>query len=304
MKRKTISKMLAISILAFTASASQAQLVPVDEWTFMIDMAWDTSATVFEKTNGKTVGKTINGVVDGDTYANEISWGYDFTKNGGNSKNIYTNVANTDPTKARSALVITVPQATGTITTAFLGEEAVAQDANMFRHYNSEISGTFSTLKSTAMTVSVQLTASSGEVVNIPSQTFEIKFYETPNVSVCAWGSDYPSCSGDIFAVISAESMSFTSGFTVNGVNYTLSYFKEGGQFGALPEKACTAMGFAKGECYGFTTSEKNYTDVLFNLSVTSDFDNLRVPEPETYAMMLAGLGLVGIVARRRRNTV
>ncbi|MDD5364147.1 MAG: PEPxxWA-CTERM sorting domain-containing protein, partial [Gallionellaceae bacterium] len=26
------------------------------------------------------------------------------------------------------------------------------------------------------------------------------------------------------------------------------------------------------------------------------------VPEPETYAMMLAGLGLMGTVARRRKN--
>jgi probable HAF family extracellular repeat protein len=34
-----------------------------------------------------------------------------------------------------------------------------------------------------------------------------------------------------------------------------------------------------------------------FLLSVTA------VPEPETYAMMLAGLGLMGFVARRRKNT-
>ncbi|MDR3322817.1 MAG: FxDxF family PEP-CTERM protein [Zoogloeaceae bacterium] len=26
------------------------------------------------------------------------------------------------------------------------------------------------------------------------------------------------------------------------------------------------------------------------------------VPEPETYAMLLAGLGFLGVVARRRRN--
>jgi hypothetical protein len=28
------------------------------------------------------------------------------------------------------------------------------------------------------------------------------------------------------------------------------------------------------------------------------------VPEPETYAMMLAGLGLLGVVARRRKQGV
>jgi len=35
---------------------------------------------------------------------------------------------------------------------------------------------------------------------------------------------------------------------------------------------------------------------VLDNVSVTA-----AVPEPETYAMMLAGLGLVGVIARRRK---
>lgn len=29
----------------------------------------------------------------------------------------------------------------------------------------------------------------------------------------------------------------------------------------------------------------------------------MPVPEPETYAMFLAGLGLMGMIARRRRNS-
>ncbi len=37
-------------------------------------------------------------------------------------------------------------------------------------------------------------------------------------------------------------------------------------------------------------------TDVSYNFSVTA------VPEPETYAMLLAGLGLVGFAARRRKQ--
>jgi hypothetical protein len=40
----------------------------------------------------------------------------------------------------------------------------------------------------------------------------------------------------------------------------------------------------------GFDTTVSAYTEVT------------AVPEPETYAMMLAGLGLVGAVARRRKN--
>jgi choice-of-anchor C domain-containing protein len=46
-----------------------------------------------------------------------------------------------------------------------------------------------------------------------------------------------------------------------------------------------------------FSTGDANYSGaVLDNVSVAA------VPEPETYAMLLAGLGLMGGIARRRRN--
>jgi len=35
---------------------------------------------------------------------------------------------------------------------------------------------------------------------------------------------------------------------------------------------------------------------------VTYTYETLPVPEPETYAMLLAGLGLMGVVARRRKS--
>ena len=50
-----------------------------------------------------------------------------------------------------------------------------------------------------------------------------------------------------------------------------------------------------------YATSESNYCNVCVNLDegvpVTTP-----VPEPETYAMLLAGLGLLGAAARRRRR--
>jgi len=48
---------------------------------------------------------------------------------------------------------------------------------------------------------------------------------------------------------------------------------------------------------FGFTTnSNDNVGALLDNVSVTA------VPEPETYALMLAGLGLIGFSARRRKT--
>ena len=35
---------------------------------------------------------------------------------------------------------------------------------------------------------------------------------------------------------------------------------------------------------------------------VIDDFKVVPVPEPETYAMMLAGIGMLGALARRRRR--
>ena len=71
------------------------------------------------------------------------------------------------------------------------------------------------------------------------------------------------------------------------------------------------------GISYGTLTATNNFfgfRNIVFNqltaLTVSSDsvflMDNLQtlaaVPEPETLAMMLAGLGIVGVAARRRRN--
>lgn len=41
-----------------------------------------------------------------------------------------------------------------------------------------------------------------------------------------------------------------------------------------------------------------------YELTLTAQGNLAPVPEPETYAMMLAGLGLLGLAARRRRQTL
>jgi len=50
----------------------------------------------------------------------------------------------------------------------------------------------------------------------------------------------------------------------------------------------------------GFTSGS---SVVIDNFSITADQFSAPIPEPETWAMLLAGLGLVGFAARRRKPT-
>ncbi|MCU0840718.1 MAG: PEP-CTERM sorting domain-containing protein [Thiobacillaceae bacterium] len=59
-----------------------------------------------------------------------------------------------------------------------------------------------------------------------------------------------------------------------------------------------------KSQFFGYSGAEIDYID-LTGSGIYMVFDNMSiaqaVPEPETYALLLAGLGLVGFAARRRR---
>jgi hypothetical protein len=280
MKIGTIHKLLATSALVCAASASQA--ATVDNWGFVLDMHWDTSAGATKFDAG--MPGTTPGIGMTSVSATEISWG----AIGG----IYYN---TNPDHARSGIGITRPHVTGNITTSVAGGPVSVVAANMFSHYNSAITGTFQTLTQATLDLSVQLVipGTSDVAVNL-TKSFDVHFYETPNVGgTCAWGV----CDSDIFAVVSGMDLSST--FTYAGQQYTLNYFDTGGQRQALSSLTCQTMGFSAGACYGFTTPESARTDVMFNFSLTT-----AVPEPETYAMLLAGLGIVGAVARRRRNAI
>lgn len=69
---------------------------------------------------------------------------------------------------------------------------------------------------------------------------------------------------------------------------------------------------YVDGEMYGLYATEQGRTsdmnarwystrlDVSFSLEASSMIHS--TPEPETYAMVLAGLGLMGIAARRRKR--
>jgi choice-of-anchor C domain-containing protein len=99
--------------------------------------------------------------------------------------------------------------------------------------------------------------------------------------------------------------LSFDVAFNPDGRGETAVSYSFGGAsgtvFGSLPfahfsrqyvaDSASTILAFSSSIYPGYGGA------VLDNVSVTTP-----VPEPETYAMMLAGLGLMGFVARRRKQ--
>jgi hypothetical protein len=81
------------------------------------------------------------------------------------------------------------------------------------------------------------------------------------------------------------------SSANINGLNFTFSSFGNG-------ETGFTLPGFLTGPLVmtvmGTAGANASYGGTL-NVSA--------VPEPETWAMMLGGLGLMGFMARRRKKT-
>ena len=63
-----------------------------------------------------------------------------------------------------------------------------------------------------------------------------------------------------------------------------------------------TGLGFVNfGSLFAGVSNVTWHTD---NFSVIDDVTTNAVPEPETYAMMLAGLGLLGFATRRKLKAV
>jgi len=279
MKEGIIRHLFAASVLACAASVSQAGVV--DTWDYTIDMAWDTAQTHFT-TSANPISKTWKT----DTV---LSWGsnqagFDWSSN----RYVGDGVIWNNPYYARSSLIITKPQGAGRIDT-----DGNVELVNMFLHTNNAIYSTVSSLTETVMNVTVDLKAN-GVPVQSFNDSFKIYFYETPNTGgTCAWGP----CNDDLFSFVVMPEI--YKEFTYDGITYQFNYFQTSGP-GAITQfspAVCNAISSAlAGSCYGFQTKEAAQTAIMFGFSMTA------VPEPETYAMLLAGLGMVGVVVRRRRS--
>jgi hypothetical protein len=281
MKKEVFRKLLASSVLACAASVVQAQ--PIDNWNFEIVMSW--TDAVFEK--GASSDHTLAGTKVTDTV---LSWGYDGARDAYPDSFLWS--ASTPAYYTRSSLVITEPKVSGSITT----NSANATPVNIFQHTNNPIYFESTSLDYATLSLTVKLGTSDIPALYSFTQDFQVFFVETPNTGgTCGWGP----CDDDIFAILAVAPQldDFTRTFGFGGYDYTINYFETTAYLNALSEAACKEAGVPGGSaCYGFTTPERDITQVKFAFSITA------VPEPDTYAMLLAGLGLVGVMVRRRRD--
>jgi PEP-CTERM motif len=101
------------------------------------------------------------------------------------------------------------------------------------------------------------------------------------------WGSP------DTYNVLTVTSTAGTQTFSAASLGFAVTNgdqsFSQYVQFQGLAGTKITSLGFSNSPAQNAFESA--------NYSVTAP-----VPEPETYALLLAGLGAVGFVARRRRN--
>ena len=137
------------------------------------------------------------------------------------------------------------------------------------------------------------------DTLNTPSTLHPLGSYDILGISGIVWGDG----GGDINGLVNNPNQpNVTSGFgffydnvlplDVNGVLFTVgtgskwNLYKQAGTYHLLTYNAEGLTG--RVDVAGtFTTTQLNLAPV---------------PEPETYAMMLAGLGLLGVMARRRKQ--
>jgi hypothetical protein len=274
---KTIHKLAIVSALAF-ASSAQAASAPVN-WNYTFDLQWVTNSVVFEinpsapsSQRGRT---TVN--------PNLISWG---ARTGSDFE------FDTSPSHAyaRSSIYID-PHLVSPSTPIETNGASVS--ANAFVHKNDQLLINVDSFSSAKLRLDIILDPADYGYTGPAfawSQVFNVTFKETPNNTGTALGD------ADIFAI--SWDGNFSRTFTYEGYEYTFNYFETSSQFTTL---STTARGWTGGtNVIGFQTLEGTSTPVQFGFNISA----VAVPEPETYAMLLAGLGIIGVVARRRRNSI
>jgi len=116
---------------------------------------------------------------------------------------------------------------------------------------------------------------------------------------------------GGIKSLLETNAIGTTVSTNVNAGIVPFAFFDSVGSFFFNGTNQTPVLGFTIMD--GRTTEQYGSFDYIigFNDSANSDADYddfvigvnfAPIPEPETYALMLAGLGIVGFAARRRKN--
>jgi hypothetical protein len=276
--KSAATTMAAALTLAFSATA-QADLIDgiVDEWTVDVNTRFDTNSIC--DSTGDCTSPTGVTVINDKT----LRWG----------------------DSAQSGLNITDSPSQTTVETngPAVGNVSVT-------HLNQPITGT--TLSSVDILSTLTLTPSDplGSGLAPATITFKINFAETPNgADPCADGGangagvNENGCA-DIF-VIDQNSLNFPFFYDLDGAGvlpnqqYFISFFELTGGLIPLPVAACTAAS-ATSPCLGFRTPEDADTTFQFAALITTE--PVSIPEPGALALMGLGIGLMGLLHRRRRS--
>lgn len=265
MNKRSLTQFAAACALAATAITAQA--APVT-WNYEISLAWGTGA------NGYAAPTFSGG--SGTTFYDEtlITWGSssgNHAVSGG----------------GRSGVGITDTPATGSVTS-----DGATALTNSITHYNNELSGGSSTLKTAMLVADVKLYDGSTPVVDFINP-FAIHFIETTNAAPCL-PSAVTVCD-DVFVLTMGA---LNHEFVYDGYTYYASIFENTTALNPLPNAACTAAG-SSAPCTGFMTPEFAHTTAQLAFRITTK--KLEIPEPGILALL--GIGLVGIGAMRRRRS-
>lgn len=113
------------------------------------------------------------------------------------------------------------------------------------------------------------------------------------------------------FSLNKTSSIKVSGSTTSRGINfralenrailYSYPYKNIGNIDLGIAEKSINFNDLAPGY-YIFELTDYNFDSTIGNLSLSTTLIS-AVPETETYAMLLAGLGLVGFMSRHRKNT-
>jgi hypothetical protein len=154
----------------------------------------------------------------------------------------------------------------------------------------------FSFVESFPGDVNVFMTSQGGPLPIITNQGVEVMI----NVAT-TWGAEFDQRGGDLSFAANTDATVLVG--DVAHYTETTQPLRIGNAFGStVALHGCTYSGFRDGTQDALCTAMTNG----LSQAVTVGFDGqaftvTAVPEPGTYAMLLAGLGAVGFMARRRR---